>query len=86
MCDFPGQTIPNLFPLLLGMSESFLSEGLPAILVYRGTEVIGNYPNVAEAIVGEGNEIYYDELESFFIDNGILYATVTRHNTMELLT
>ena len=67
------------------MSESFLSEGLPAILVYRGTEVIGNYPNVAESIVGEGNEIFYDELECFFIDNGILYATVTRHNTMEML-
>ncbi|KAI6645742.1 Phosducin-like protein [Oopsacas minuta] len=68
-----------------GMSESFVSQGLPAILVYRGTEVIGSFPNITTLVVGEGNEIYYDELESFLIDNGILFASVTRHNTMEMM-
>ena len=67
------------------MSESFLSQGLPAVLVYRGTEIIGSYPNITVLIAGEGNEVFYDEIESFFIDNGILFASVTRHNTMEML-
>uniref|UniRef100_A0A0K8TME4 Putative conserved phosducin-like protein n=1 Tax=Tabanus bromius TaxID=304241 RepID=A0A0K8TME4_TABBR len=55
-----------------GMSLEFKSKGLPAILIYKANQLIGNFVRLTDEL---GEEFYPSDLESFLIENGMLFET-----------
>ncbi|CAD7080927.1 unnamed protein product [Hermetia illucens] len=52
-----------------GTSLAFKTKGLPAILVYRGNQVIGNFVRLTDEL---SDEFYPSDLEGFLIENGMI--------------
>jgi len=52
-----------------GLSKLFKVEGVPALLVYRGGDLIGNFIRLKEEF---GREFYAGDVENYLIENGIL--------------
>jgi hypothetical protein len=63
-CCLPSSDAP--------LSCQFKSDGLPALLVYKGGELIGNFIRVSDQL---GDDFYAPELEKFLIDNDCLPLT-----------
>ena len=63
-CCLPSSDAP--------VSCQFKSEGVPALLVYRGGELIGNFIRVSDQL---GEDFYASELEKFLVDNDCLPST-----------
>lgn len=54
---------------ITGMSRLFRSEGVPAILVYKGGQIIGNFVQLATEL---GNDFFATDVERFLIEYGVL--------------
>ncbi|XP_068714592.1 phosducin-like protein isoform X2 [Montipora capricornis] len=52
-----------------GISRHFRKEGLPALLVYKGGQVIGNFVKLEDTF---GEDFFAVDVESFLIENGTL--------------
>ncbi|XP_074610230.1 phosducin-like protein [Acropora palmata] len=52
-----------------GISKHFRKEGLPALLVYKGGQMIGNFVKLEDTF---GEDFYAVDVESFLIENGSL--------------
>jgi len=52
-----------------GVSQHFRREGVPALLVYKGGNLIGNFARLKEEF---GNDFYEGDVENFLIENGML--------------
>ena len=52
-----------------GMSQYFKNNGLPAILVYRAGQVIGNFVRLTDDL---GDEFYQSDVESFLLERGMI--------------
>lgn len=52
-----------------GMSSKFKSKGLPAILVYKSNQMIGNFVRVTDELT---DDFFASDLESFLIENGMI--------------
>jgi len=66
----------------IGTSLKFKMEALPAILVYKNGDVIGNFVRLCEDL---GNDVCVSDLESFLMEHGMLpgdvaYVNQTQNN------
>jgi len=52
-----------------GISRHFTSEGLPALLVYKSGQIIGNFVKLEDTF---GEDFFAVDVESFLIENDIL--------------
>lgn len=52
-----------------GMSRNFHVNGLPALLVYKGKELIGNHVRLTDEL---SDDFYQSDLESFLIENNVM--------------
>jgi predicted RecB family endonuclease len=52
-----------------GMSKKFKTTGLPALLIYKNGQVIGNFVRMADEL---GNQFYASDVESFLIEHSLL--------------
>ncbi|XP_078737608.1 phosducin-like protein [Lampetra fluviatilis] len=52
-----------------GLSAAFASRALPALLVYRGGELVGNFVRLSDQL---GDDFFADDLESFLGEHGLL--------------
>uniref|UniRef100_A0A224XH67 Putative conserved phosducin-like protein n=1 Tax=Panstrongylus lignarius TaxID=156445 RepID=A0A224XH67_9HEMI len=52
-----------------GMSHRFKVDGVPALLVYKEGQIIGNFVRVTDDL---GNEFYEGDVENFLVEHGIL--------------
>lgn len=52
-----------------GLSKHFKKRGVPALLVYKNGQVIGNFINVSDTL---GTDFYASDVESFLLENGII--------------
>lgn len=58
-----------------GMSQEFRKNGLPALLVYQNSNLIGNFVRLSDEL---GDDFYASDLENFLIDQGILISNNLR--------
>lgn len=54
---------------LAGMSRNFNANGLPALLVYRGKELIGNHVRLTDEL---SDDFFQSDLESFLVENSVM--------------
>ncbi|KAL5290087.1 PDCL family protein [Megaselia abdita] len=52
-----------------GMSRNFNANGLPALLVYKGKELIGNHVRLTDEL---SDDFFQSDLESFLIENNVM--------------
>lgn len=52
-----------------GVSSTFKAKGVPALLVYKGGNLIGNFVQLKEEF---GSEFYMGDVENFLIENGMI--------------
>ncbi|CAH0388569.1 unnamed protein product [Bemisia tabaci] len=57
-----------------GMSRDFKKEGVPALLVYKGGQLIGNFVSVGNEL---GDEFYSGDIENFLIEHGMISSVPT---------
>lgn len=65
-----------------GLSKHFKKEGVPALLVYKAGQVIGNFVHVTDYL---GVDFYASDVETFLIEHGMLndkncVPAITSHN------
>ncbi|OAD60631.1 Phosducin-like protein [Eufriesea mexicana] len=65
-----------------GLSKHFKREGVPALLVYKAGQVIGNFVHVTDYL---GVDFYASDVEAFLIEHGMLndkncVPAITSHN------
>ncbi|CAB0004771.1 unnamed protein product [Nesidiocoris tenuis] len=53
-----------------GMSHRFKIDGVPALIVYKEGNVIGNFVRITDEL---GDEFYDGDVENFLIENGIIF-------------
>lgn len=53
-----------------GLSKLFKSKGVPALLVYKSGQVVGNFVQLSESL---GSDFYASDVETFLIEHGILH-------------
>lgn len=54
---------------IAGMSVKFKQHGLPALLIYKNTQIIGNFIRITDEL---GDEFYPSDVESFLTENAML--------------
>lgn len=59
----------KLMSTAAGMSNQFKSDGVPALLVYKGGQVVGNFVRVTDEL---GDEFYVGDVENFLIEHGMI--------------
>jgi len=59
----------KLLSTAAGMSNHFKSDGVPALLVYKGGQVVGNFVRVTDEL---GDEFYVGDVENFLIEHGMI--------------
>lgn len=52
-----------------GMSSHFKSDGVPALLVYKGGQMVGNFVRVTDEL---GDDFYTDDVENYLIEHGMI--------------
>jgi len=60
----------KIFGSVAGMSKDFKVSGIPALLVYKAKNLIGNFVRVSDEL--GGNEFFASDVESFLIENAML--------------
>lgn len=66
---FPKVKFCKILSSIAGMSQRFKSGGLPALLAYKGGQLIGNFVRITDDL---GSDFFSDEVESFLIEHGVL--------------
>lgn len=59
----------KLLSTAAGMSNRFKAGGVPALLVYKGGQVVGNFVRVTDEL---GDEFYVGDVENFLIEHGMI--------------
>lgn len=52
-----------------GMSQNFYANGLPALLIYRGKELVGNHVRLTDEL---SNDFFSSDFETFLIENNVI--------------
>lgn len=72
------ETVAKAYPMVkfckiigsvAGMSRHFKSSGVPAILIYKEGQIIGNFVRISDEL---GNDFFPSDVESFLIEHGML--------------
>ncbi|CAH1264415.1 PDC [Branchiostoma lanceolatum] len=53
------------------VSQTFTSKGLPAILAYRGGQLVANFLRITDQL---GDDFFAGDLESFLVEHGLLQS------------
>ncbi|KOX78173.1 Phosducin-like protein [Melipona quadrifasciata] len=80
--DYPFVKFCKILGSVAGLSKHFKKEGVPALLVYKAAQVIGNFVHVTDYL---GVDFYASDVEAFLIEQGILtdkncIPVITSHN------
>ncbi|XP_034947209.1 phosducin-like protein [Chelonus insularis] len=67
--EYPHVKFCKILGSVVGLSKHFKKEGVPAILVYKNGQVIGNYVHVTDTL---GTDFYVSDVENFLLENGII--------------
>lgn len=70
--DFPCVKFCKISASTAGLSHNFKADGVPALLVYKAGELIGNFIQLGEEF---GNEFVANDVENFLIDKGIVLSS-----------
>lgn len=60
----------KIFGSVAGLSKDFKSSGIPALLVYKGGHLIGNFVRVSDDLGGD--DFFSSDVEGFLIEHGML--------------
>ncbi|CAL7943165.1 unnamed protein product [Xylocopa violacea] len=77
--DYPFVKFCKILGSVAGLSKHFKREGVPALLVYKAGQVIGNFIHVTDYL---GIDFYASDVEAFLIEHGML----TDKNCVPLIT
>lgn len=67
--DYPFVKFCKILGSMAGLSKHFKTEGVPALLVYKAGQVIGNFVHVTDYL---GVDFYASDVETFLIEHGML--------------
>ncbi|XP_017883925.1 phosducin-like protein [Ceratina calcarata] len=67
--DYPFVKFCKILGSVAGLSKHFKKEGVPALLVYKAGQVIGNFVRVTDYL---GDDFYASDVEAFLIEHGML--------------
>ncbi|PZC82308.1 phosducin-like protein [Helicoverpa armigera] len=67
--DYPTIKFCRIAADLTGLSKHFRVDGVPALLVYKGGQIIGNFVQLATEL---GNDFFAVDVERFLIEYGML--------------
>ncbi|CAK9802197.1 Phosducin-like protein [Anthophora quadrimaculata] len=67
--DYPFVKFCKILGSVAGLSKHFKKEGVPALLVYKAGQVIGNFVHVTDYL---GVDFYASDVEAFLIEHGML--------------
>ncbi|OWR41907.1 phosducin-like protein [Danaus plexippus] len=67
--DYPAVKFCRIAVDVAGLSRHFSVEGVPALLVYKGGQIIGNFVQLATEL---GNDFFASNVEKFLIEYGML--------------
>jgi hypothetical protein len=59
----------KLLSTAAGMSKHFKSDGIPALIVYKGGQVVGNFVRITDELT---DEFYVGDVENFLIEHGMI--------------
>ncbi|CAD1469036.1 unnamed protein product [Heterotrigona itama] len=80
--DYPLVKFCKILGSVAGLSKHFKKEGVPALLVYKAAQVIGNFVHVTDYL---GVDFYASDVEAFLIEQRMLtdkncISVITSHN------
>lgn len=67
--DYPTIKFCRIEADVAGLSKHFRVDGVPALLVYKGGQIIGNFVQLATEL---GNDFFASDVQRFLIEYGIL--------------
>jgi len=67
--DYPHVKFCKLMGSVAGLSHRFKVDGIPALLVYKGGQMVGNFIRVTDDL---GDEFYDGDVENFLIEHGMI--------------
>lgn len=67
--DYPHVKFCSVRPSLISMSINFKMGGVPALLAYKGGQLVGNFVRLTDEL---GQEFESSDLESYLIEHGVL--------------
>ncbi|PSN42731.1 Phosducin-like protein [Blattella germanica] len=67
--DYPQVKFCKMIGSVAGMSKRFKISGVPALLVYKAGQLVGNFVRVSEEL---GNDFFSEDVESFLLEHGML--------------
>lgn len=67
--DYPYVKFCKILGSISGLSKHFIEKGIPALLVYKKGQLIGNFVQLREQL---GTDFYASDVESFLIEHGML--------------
>lgn len=66
---YPMVKFCKIIGSVAGMSRHFKASGVPALLVYKAGQIIGNFVRISDEL---GNDFYPSDVENFMIEHGML--------------
>ncbi|KAK2587698.1 hypothetical protein KPH14_003813 [Odynerus spinipes] len=67
--DYPYVKFRKILGSVAGLSKHFKKKGVPALLIYKKGQLIGNFVQLTEQL---GTDFYASDVESFLIEHGML--------------
>ena len=67
--DYPLVKFLEIEASAVGFSKFFRDRGVPAILVYKGGDLVSSHPQMLENL---GTDFYVSDVEGFLIENGVV--------------
>lgn len=67
--DYVQVKFCKLLSTSAGMSKNFKVGGVPALLIYKGGQMVGNFVRVTDDL---GDEFYVGDVENFLIEHGMI--------------
>lgn len=68
--EYPQVKFCKIFGSVAGLSKDFKSGGIPALLIYKAGNLIGNFVRVSDDLGGD--DFFASDVESFLIEHGML--------------
>ncbi|XP_075224114.1 phosducin-like protein 1 [Lycorma delicatula] len=67
--EYPNVKFCKLVSSTAGMSSHFKSDGVPALLIYKGGQMVGNFIRVTDEL---GDEFFAGDVENYLIEHGMI--------------
>lgn len=68
--EYPQVKFCKIFGSVAGLSKDFKAGGIPALLIYKAGNLIGNFVRVSDDLGGD--DFFASDVESFLIEHGML--------------